>query len=63
MKCNHADDFSRCECECCLDPDNQEHQAVLLIGGATYTEPDELAKLRDLFGGPDENGVYGAAGR
>jgi hypothetical protein len=45
--------------------DNQLYQSRMVADqfGATYTEPDEEAKLRDLFGEPNEDGVYGASGR
>lgn len=45
--------------------DNQLYQSRMVGDqfGATYTEPDEEAKLRDLFGEPNEDGVYGASGR
>lgn len=31
----------------------------MLAPGATHTELDEEVKLREMFGEPDERGVYG----
>jgi hypothetical protein len=38
---------------------SQEEQAALLVQTGQHTHADEADKLREVFGEPDEIGVYG----
>lgn len=39
---------------------DQEEQARLLVRTGQHTHEDEAEKLAEVFGEPDEDGVYGA---